>query len=396
MLLGLPLLGVQMNGQALETYLEFPPLTHYVAHAGFSWPVFIALALGIAAVVAPFVLKVSGVRCQVSGVTGLWCFARHGRHSMNDALRAKKHEGVPTGTSSPPETRNLKPETLNHPSSFLLHPFPLWGWLGVTTGLLAWVLAWTRFPWFAPLQPFTFSPLWFSYILVINALTFRRTGRCMMLDRTGRFLLLFPLSAGFWWFFEYLNRFVQNWSYEGVGALTPGQYFLYATLPFATVLPAVLGTREFLRTFPRLTAGLDRFAPIRVRRPDRIAVAALALSAIGLAWIGVLPDYLFPLLWISPLVIILSLQTLAGRSTLLAPLRSGDWRDVCLLALSALICGFFWELWNYLSLAKWIYAVPFVNRFHVFEMPLLGYSGYLPFGLECGAIGSLIMKEKEA
>jgi hypothetical protein len=48
-----------------------------------------------------------------------------------------------------------------------------------------------------------------------------------------------------------------------------------------------------------------------------------------------------------------------------------------------LICGFFWELWNWKSLAKWIYTVPFVERWHVFEMPLLGYAGYLPFGLEC-------------
>jgi len=40
-------------------------------------------------------------------------------------------------------------------------------------------------------------------------------------------------------------------------------------------------------------------------------------------------------------------------------------------------------MWNFYSLPKWKYDVPFVNRFHIFEMPLLGYAGYLPFGLEC-------------
>ena len=30
------------------------------------------------------------------------------------------------------------------------------------------------------------------------------------------------------------------------------------------------------------------------------------------------------------------------------------------------------------------------NRFEIFHMPLLGYSGYLPFGLECLAVASLI------
>ena len=47
------------------------------------------------------------------------------------------------------------------------------------------------------------------------------------------------------------------------------------------------------------------------------------------------------------------------------------------------MCGWFWELWNYRSLAKWEYSVPFVHRFQIFEMPVLGYAGYLPFGLEC-------------
>jgi hypothetical protein len=59
-------------------------------------------------------------------------------------------------------------------------------------------------------------------------------------------------------------------------------------------------------------------------------------------------------------------------------------------ALAALICGFFWEMWNFYSLAKWKYSIPFVHRFEIFEMPLLGYAGYLPFGLECMVIADLI------
>jgi hypothetical protein len=71
---------------------------------------------------------------------------------------------------------------------------------------------------------------------------------------------------------------------------------------------------------------------------------------------------------------------------LFADAGRGDWRRVGLLALAALICGFFREMWNFHSLAKWIYAVPCVNRFHLFEMPLLGYAGYIPFGLECAVV----------
>jgi hypothetical protein len=55
-------------------------------------------------------------------------------------------------------------------------------------------------------------------------------------------------------------------------------------------------------------------------------------------------------------------------------------------ALAALVCGFFWELWNFGSLARWHYSIPYVQRFHVFEMPLLGYAGYLPFGVTCALV----------
>jgi len=51
--------------------------------------------------------------------------------------------------------------------------------------------------------------------------------------------------------------------------------------------------------------------------------------------------------------------------------------------MAALVCGFFWEMWNYYSLAKWVYSIPYVHRFQLFEMPVLGYLGYLPFGLLC-------------
>ena len=71
-------------------------------------------------------------------------------------------------------------------------------------------------------------------------------------------------------------------------------------------------------------------------------------------------------------------------------MRDGRWRRIVLLALAALICGFFWEMWNYWSATKWAYAVPFVERFKIFEMPVLGFAGYLPFGLECAVVADAV------
>ena len=162
LLCGLPLVGVRLRGHPLALYLEFPPLTHYVTHAPFSWLIFVLFAVLIGGVLAFFVVRVAWSRTP--GV----------------AIERPRH-------------------------------FPWWGWGGLSVGAIAWCVAWTRFPWFAPWQTFTFTPLWLAYVVVVNALTAWRTGHCALVDRPRDVLLLFPASALFWWYFEYVNRFVQNW-----------------------------------------------------------------------------------------------------------------------------------------------------------------------------------------
>ncbi len=213
----------------------------------------------------------------------------------------------------------------------------------------------------------------------------------MLTGRPVYFFRLFIISAIFWWFFEYLNRFVQNWYYTGA-EYSPLTYFLLATLSFSTVLPAVLSMQALLRTFPSLESRFGQMKPMPLKHPTVIAVFCLLFAGAGLSTIGVLPDLLFPLLWISPLLIIASLQQIFGKPTIFNSWATGDWRHPLSAAMAALICGFFWEMWNVYSLAKWTYSVPLVHRFQIFEMPILGYAGYLPFGLECAVVGSLLLE----
>jgi hypothetical protein len=344
MLLGLPLLGVALGGLPVHRYLEFPPTTLYVTHAPFSWPLFSGYVVFVLAVITPFLKR--GFRKN--------------------------------GAEDPPPVRR--------------EPFPWWGWVGVIFGICSWILAWTRFPWFSGLQAHTFTPLWVSLILTMNALTYCRTGGCPLLDRPVSFLLLFPASAMFWWFFEYLNRFVQNWYYVGP-PMGPQEYFWYATLAFSTVLPAFTATRAWVLSFPWPRKFQD-FSRFSVDRPKTVALLVLLAAGLGLAFLGIFPDYAFSLLWISPLLILVSLKTLFGEPHIFSGVRHGDWSLLTASAAAALICGVFWETWNFFSLAKWIYQVPFVQRFHIFEMPLIGYAGYLPFGVECAVIVEMVMGER--
>ena len=108
----------------------------------------------------------------------------------------------------------------------------------------------------------------------------------MLLHRTRYFLSLFLLSAGFWWSFEYLNRFVHNWYYVGAGNFPAGEYILLATLPFSTVLPAVLGTAEWLTSYPGVVAGLKHAWIIRSDSTKPVGWLVVIAATAGLLGIG--------------------------------------------------------------------------------------------------------------
>ena len=345
--IGLPLIGSMAAGRPVAAYLEFPPTTRYVQHAGFAWGGFAFFALADLLLVG-FLLR--AVRCGI-------------KRNPEGSQRQKHADGS----------------------------FPWWGWAGLVLCLVAWLMAWQRLTWFWLFQPHTFLPIWAGFILFLNACSIKRSGSCLLMRQPARFLLLFPTSAGFWWLFEYYNRFVQNWYYTGIDGMGPGQYAYFSSMAFATVLPGVFSMIDLLLTVPALGIGLARCRPMRFSHSRRIPLITLLLAGSGLSLIGIFPDQLFALLWVSPLLIILCVQRLFGGRTLLYPLRDGDWRPVVVPALAALICGFFWELWNYFSLARWTYSIPYVQRFHLFEMPILGYGGYLPFGLECLAVGTMVV-----
>ena len=57
-------------------------------------------------------------------------------------------------------------------------------------------------------------------------------------------------------------------------------------------------------------------------------------------------------------------------------------------------CGLLWEFWNYWAVAKWTYHLPFLGelaRWRYFEMPLVGFLGFLPFAAECWVMLNVII-----
>src|SRR5215510_10156127 len=171
-----PVLGLALAGRAYQSFLAFPPRTRALPHPPFDWVSFAVVALPLVAVVALYWRAIANAR-----------------------------PGAAVSTR---------------------HRFPWWGWVGLGLVAASWVFAWHESFVPAPWRRHVFAPLWLGYILLMNGLTLRRTGWSPLTHRSRWFVALFPVSGVFWWLFEHLNRFVDNWYYSGIGALDDWSYFL--------------------------------------------------------------------------------------------------------------------------------------------------------------------------
>jgi hypothetical protein len=260
--------------------------------------------------------------------------------------------------------------------------FPRHGWIGLVLVAVFWALNWglegLRTQW-------AFFPLWLGYCLSVDGLVAWRTGSSLLTRSRSRYLGLFAASAPVWWLFELANARLQDWHYAGAEAFSPFLFWFWATINFSTVIPAVFGSAELARSFLKKPI---RGPVIGASRGTTLGffLAGWLMVALMVAW----PKLFFPFAWISLYFLLEPINVWTGRRSLVEWTKNGDWRPVVALWLGVLLTAFFWEMWNYLSYPKWIYTVPWGDWLHVFEMPLLGYGGYLPFALELFAMYHLL------
>jgi hypothetical protein len=260
--------------------------------------------------------------------------------------------------------------------------FPVHGWIGLFLIAVFWMLNWglpgLRTQW-------AFFPLWVGFCLVVDALVRMRTGTSLLTRSKRSYLGLFLASAPVWWIFELANIRLHNWHYNGAESFSTLQFWFWATLNFTIVIPAVFESTElFLSLIKKPVKGPS----IRPTRPTTIFFFILgwAMLALMVIW----PKIFFPLLWFSIYFILEPINIWMGNRSLVDWLKGGNWKPVIALWLGVLLTAFFWEMWNFLSYPKWVYLVPWGNWLHIFEMPLLGYGGYLPFSMELFALYHLI------
>ena len=262
---------------------------------------------------------------------------------------------------------------------------PLQRYLLPYRGLLGLLLIAIAWPLSQQISQNLFFPLWLGFILLVDGLVLRRTGTSLVVRSPKIMVVMFIVASPYWWAFEGINQITQNWVY-----VTPTEEdsnglvgVIQASLSYSTVVPAVFEVSELIGSFGFIKR-FARLPSLVLSRPQIILAGVFGLGSLVtmLIW----PTYLFPMTWLCLFFIFDPINNLTGRPSIIAQVKNGDYRTVVAFALGALVCGFFWEMWNRDASVSWEYNIGYLDFARIFQMPLLGYGGYLPFGLETYAV----------
>jgi len=268
-------------------------------------------------------------------------------------------------------------------------------WYGIL-GLVMVVFAQLNF--FFRVEPFAtwyFPLIWFGYIFVLDALVYHLRKHSLITNNFYKFVGLVFVSSFFWWVFEFVNSAVGNWNY--IGAAFPSVLVknVFGLLAFSTVLPAFFETVELIRSF-------HLFDKVKLKKSfditKRFLYTTIGLGVASFILPILLPTIAYPLVWLSFFLILDPINYMNKQPSIIQHLKDRKLAIPLSLLLAGIIMGLLWEFWNNWAVIKWTYDIPLVGFFKVFEMPVLGYLGYLPFAFELYAmyyfVRSLFLKKE--
>lgn len=252
-----------------------------------------------------------------------------------------------------------------------------YGWVGLA-GLIA--AEWLMFRGVQPVAVF-FTPIaWTCYILLADAAVLAISGRSRLHDEPGKLAGVALLSIPLWLIFEAYNLRLQNWIYTGVPQLWPLAALGYGW-SFATITPGIFETADLIESFGWFHRQTPTNFSIAAQRGMILFGAACLL--VPLLTPKPVGSRLFALVWIGFVFLLDPINFRRGLPSLVGDFMEGYRARFYSLLLSGFACGWLWEFWNYWAAAKWHYIFPVLQHWKIFEMPIPGYLGFLPFALEC-------------
>ena len=269
---------------------------------------------------------------------------------------------------------------------------PIWFWIGLPISIIDAIILWNHFENPRFIIDLGFIPIIWGLVFTVDGIVYRRSnGHSIFSDKPINLLYIGLCSAVGWGYFEYLSLFVGvNWYYPVAKLITTFEFYLYAFVGGAALVPFVFQIFMLLNTFNGLKFRYSKGPKISISRTTQIII--LIISIASLFAISFFPFILYPLLWVGPVIILSIVFDMIGLWTPFRPIvNQGNWTPLALIGLADLMQGLICEGTNFLSAGHnpfhtlvpgyWKYSIPYVDKFHVFEMPFEGLFGYLPYGI---------------
>ena len=217
-----------------------------------------------------------------------------------------------------------------------------------------------------PLADYTYPIVWWGLLLIVDNYNRRRRGLSLWHGNTRHFLLItLPVSVLFWLLFELMNLPSPQWRYKG-GIDNLHAQVLFGFIAFTTVIPIMAESYWLLAGRFCLPSA---FASWFRRNKTASILIGLALAAIpffnSVFWFN-------QGIWLAPAFILLPFSEVRSCEQPRKFIKG--------VILSGLLAGFFWELLNYWARTHWEYLI-LPGAPHLFQMPLPGYLGFIPFAL---------------
>lgn len=223
---------------------------------------------------------------------------------------------------------------------------------------------------------------WYPTLLMLDGLASRLDRKRSLFARPVLALSLFAWSPIIWLVFEAVNFRIQNWYY----VLLPAhglERWAGILISFATVVPAILLAERLLRALGVFRSGQGPTVTVLSGHLSAATALGAAMGALALAW----PRVFFPLVWGAVLLMVDPLvYRRAPELSLIRDLEQGRWGRIGRLMLGGLGVGLVWETYNYWAHGSWVYTVPGLEEFKLFEMPPVGFVGFPVFALEAWAM----------